>query len=233
MCRATKLNVSVIRTPQLSINKVDLKQVRPDHDDSETVSCSSTSSRSSCSTRSAKKSVTFHKAVRVYPHIHLNDFEESEMVDTWYSPTDFEEVKLECTLTVKLVAAGKLSKTGNGDGDMWTNMCFRGLEFRTPEGAASRRENKFLGWDSVLDEQETQYSTGHHDAEAIARKYSDVSLSCQQAAHAMALEDARVVLEQDKQEPVDCSKTKTSAKTVTRRRVLNLDYHSRRCCAAA
>ena len=140
---------------------------------------------------SAKKSVTFHGAVRVYPHIHINDFTPFEWSQSWYNDEEITDIKSECTLTVNLVKSGHLSM--NDDDNDSSSLCFRGLEFRTPEGAQRRRENKYMGWDRVLEEQDAQYTNGVFDADVIAQKYNEVSFHCQAKAHAQALDDARVV----------------------------------------
>jgi hypothetical protein len=147
----------------------------------------------------AKKSVTFHGAVRVYPHLHINDFTPFEWSQAWYSDEEISEIKSECTLTVNLVKSGHLSMNDDENDSSssrsrsWSTLCFRGLEFRTPEGAQQRRENKYMAWDRVLEEQDAQYARGAFDSDAIARKYNEVSFHCQAKAHALALDDARVV----------------------------------------
>jgi hypothetical protein len=146
----------------------------------------------------AKKSVTFHGAVRVYPHLHINDITPFEWSQSWYNDEEISEIKSECTLTVNLVKSGHISmndddENNDSSSQSWSTLCFRGLEFRTPEGAQCRRENKYMGWDRVLEEQDAQYARGVFDADAIAQKYNEVSFHCQAQAHAQALEDARVV----------------------------------------
>ncbi len=144
---------------------------------------------SSSLTKSTTRQVTFNEAALVYPHLHIRNFTETETSGSWYSVEELDSIKEECHHSVNLSIHGKLRP------DMVNNWCFRGLEFRTPEGARSRRDNKNLAWNWVLEEQENQYKLGMFDAEEIARKYRKVSVACHEAAHVLALEDAREVAE--------------------------------------
>ena len=136
--------------------------------------------------------VSFCNDVRVYRHIHLNDMEESERIDCWYSQDELKTIKAECNRTVRLVARGAISPYEDfvSSSSSTATSTFRGLEFRTPDGASARRANKENAWDKVLDEQESQYLTGNFDDDAIARIYHEVSKHCQEAAHLLGLTDA-------------------------------------------
>jgi hypothetical protein len=137
----------------------------------------------------SKKAVSFHEAVCVYPCLHYMNFTDRELSDSWYNAQEMEEINAECTSTLQLLSREnvQLSKSNS----FW---CFRGLEFRTPEGAKRRQENKYLAWDTVMSVQETQSMTGEFNDEAIAHTYSQVSAACREAATILALEDARTIL---------------------------------------
>lgn len=146
--------------------------------------------------RKLKASVSFDNAVRAYRHLHLNDMDQAEHEASWYSQEELDNIKRECHYTAKLVARGKLLPH---DDDLTIQSCssptsltFRGLEYRTPDGANLRQVNKETAWDKVLDEQETQYKMGKYldDDESIARVYQEVSRHCHHAAHLMGLADA-------------------------------------------
>jgi hypothetical protein len=92
--------------------------------------------------------------------------------------------------TLQLVAAENIHLNHNNN--FW---CFRGLEYRTPEGAERRQNNKYLAWDAVMSEQETQYMMGEVNDEAIAHMYSQVSAACRKAAIILALEDAKTAFQ--------------------------------------
>jgi hypothetical protein len=135
------------------------------------------------------KRVTFNGAVRVWPYLHKNDLTPGEVAGTWYSELENKKIRAECAYTIELYNEGKIHE----DSIMW---CFRGLEFRTSKGAQSRREAKFLAWDTVLDEQESQFVLGEFDDELIAHRYEAVAAASQDAARAIAMEDAKAAAEQ-------------------------------------
>ncbi|KAG7342973.1 hypothetical protein IV203_020918 [Nitzschia inconspicua] len=137
-----------------------------------------------------KKSVSFHESVLVYPHLHYKDFSNLELSNSWYNEKEIDNIKVECMQTIQMVV-----NEGHHDLDSNNYWCVRGLEYRTPQGARSRRENKFLAWDAVMNEQESQYMMGEFDEEAIARAYSKVTAACQEAAIALALADSKVALQ--------------------------------------
>jgi hypothetical protein len=143
--------------------------------------------------------VSFNKGVRVYHHIHLNDISGDEVMKTWYREEEIAKIVAECSLTINLLGDAS-SASPQAAEDQWPSLCFRGLEFRTQDGAASRRQNKYLGWDIVLDLQESQAITGEYDEESIARAYSDATRHCQDAAHLFGIADAQAVRHQDEEE---------------------------------
>ena len=134
------------------------------------------------------KRVSFHGSVKVWPYLHKNDLSDEERANVWYNESECLSMRAECSHTVQLHKQGKIRK----DCTLW---CFRGLELRTSEGAARRRENKYLAWDTVLNEQETQYVLGDFDAEIIASRYHAITAASRQAALANALQDAEAAAE--------------------------------------
>lgn len=157
--------------------------------------------RGTTKTRTTKRSikVSFNKGVRVYHHIHLNDFSDDEVMNTWFMDEDTARINAECALTVNLlsVLSSPSSRTTLVGGDNQSPLCFRGLEYRTQDGANNRRENKSLGWDTVLHKQECQYRIGEHDDESIARAYREATGHCAVAASLIGLADAQVVRQQE------------------------------------
>jgi hypothetical protein len=193
-----------------------------------------------------KKTVNFYGAVRVYPHLHINDVTAVEWSKAWYNEEEIAEIKAECTLTVNLVKSGHLSSIGD-DCNEWSTLCFRGLEFRTPEGAQRRRENKYMAWDRVLEEQDAQYASGVFDADSIAHKYTAVSFHCQAEAHAQGMDDARAVVSMNRARASPTiqvhnnnivlhqgSKANSPSPTLSQgQRVIPVPVSSRHCSAAA
>ena len=66
---------------------------------------------------------------------------------------------------------------------------FRGLEHKLKEGFRQRRANKFNGLNAVLEEQDQQYAKGITIPEAIAEKYSRISIHASETAFVMAMRD--------------------------------------------
>jgi hypothetical protein len=134
----------------------------------------------------SKKVVSFHNVVCVYPCLHYLNFTEHEHSDSWYNDQEMDEIKAECIHTLQLVSSENINLCKNNN--FW---CLRGLEYRTPEGAKKRLENKYLAWDTVMSEQENQFMMGEFNDEAIARTYAKVSAACREEATVLALEDAK------------------------------------------
>lgn len=84
--------------------------------------------------------------------------------------------------------------------------CPRGLEGKTSEGTAKRKEYKLDSLAAVLDEQSLQWNEDVEDDEAIMECYSVFSIPCAQAAHEAGLADAKTVLGflQDEKPIYDC-----------------------------
>jgi len=67
--------------------------------------------------------------------------------------------------------------------------CFRGLEYRTREGARRRQTNKITAITAVLDEQDRQIYEGIWDPEALADVYRQNSAHCIDSAFLLGLRD--------------------------------------------
>ena len=139
--------------------------------------------------------VSFDGSVRVWPYLHKNDLSAEERANTWYTKFENLNIQEECSRTVQLHYQGKIHK----DSSSW---CFRGLEFRTSEGAALRRNNKYLAWDTVLNLQESQYLLGDFDADIIAHRYQAVCAVSMNSAIANALQDAEAAAEHQRVTPL-------------------------------
>jgi hypothetical protein len=157
------------------------------------------------SKRSAR--VSFNKGVRVYHHIHIRDISDGEAINCWYKGEEIAKIKAECTLTINLLSgvSSASSRTEAPSAYQISSLCFRGLEYRTEDGADNRRTNKNLGWDTVLDEQESQYLlVGERDEESIARVYSEATRHCREEAYLIGLADAQAVRQEEEEENKDC-----------------------------
>mmetsp|Transcript_6503 Transcript_6503/g.11207 ORF Transcript_6503/g.11207 Transcript_6503/m.11207 type:complete len:237 (-) Transcript_6503:80-790(-) len=138
------------------------------------------SSTSTCF-QQPQKSVSFAPQVKVFPIRHINDFTPYEVETIWYRERELKDIKADCLTTARLVFEQRPL-----DED---TQCFRGLEYRTPDGHKKRVANKHSALDAVLDEQERQWDSDQDDAQDIADVYSEISRPCATAAHHAGLED--------------------------------------------
>ena len=134
------------------------------------------------------RTVCFFPGVSVRECLHINNYTDEEVHNTWYKKHDFTRIKASFIYIVQ-----KLSD-GSWEGDT-EHETARGLEYRTREGATKRKVNKLNGLMVVLDEQESQWLQGIHNDEAIAAAYIAVSFKSLEAAHLLAIRDKTEVIE--------------------------------------
>jgi hypothetical protein len=139
------------------------------------------------------KKVSFNKGVRLYHHIHINDITDDEVMNTWYRDEDIRGIVAEVTLTINVLGHSPTRSAQAAEKELcWLSLCLRGLEFRTLTGISTRRQNRYLGWDTVLDLQEAQYNSGCESSdELIAQAYSAATRHCREAAYYIGLSDAQ------------------------------------------
>jgi hypothetical protein len=130
-----------------------------------------------------KKSVSFSESARMKKHIHINNFTQEEVDACWFTEAERSQSRQEIDYTIELMTRG-------GDIDA-SKYCTRGLECRTPHGSATKKQSKVDAWDSVMDEQDRQFSIGIIDIDNLSMVYVQSSWSCQVSAAAMASLDAR------------------------------------------
>ena len=95
--------------------------------------------------------VTFKEFVIIRPTLHISDYADVEVLNTWYSRMEMKRIKREISETIVHVH----SMAYDGDDDHY---CTRGIEvFCFREYALNRKANKLLGLKTVLDEQD------HHE----------------------------------------------------------------------
>lgn len=134
------------------------------------------------------RTVSFFPGVSVRECLHINNYTDAEVQNTWYKKHDFSRIKTSFIYIVQ-----KLSD-GSWEGDT-EHETARGLEYRTREGSTKRKVNKLNGLMVVLDEQESQWLQGTHDDEAIAAAYIAVSSKSLEAVHLLAIRDQKEVME--------------------------------------
>jgi hypothetical protein len=150
-------------------------------------SSSSNSSRNSRQLGSPRK-VNFYPGVSVRECLHINNFTDDEVYNSWYKKQDFQKMKIGMNFILQKISNG--SWTGETE-----NETARGLEYRTREGATKRKVNKLNGLMAVLDEQERQWRGGMDDTEAIASAYIAVSSKSLLEVRLLAAKDETEVKE--------------------------------------
>lgn len=138
----------------------------------------------SFSTRSTRRSVTFEQNVDVREVPHLKELPKEDVLETWYTPEDFDGIKKSIVNTLRLMVAKK---------PVGSDHCTRGLEFRTPEGAKLRKKNKLDALTAVWNEQVAQWKDNKTDEDAISRVYREQTLKCLEVARRFGMSDEKEV----------------------------------------
>jgi hypothetical protein len=113
-----------------------------------------------------RKKVVFSNKSRMKLALHLSDYTPEEIKATWFSKTDFENIKADIRVTLSMPHAGTLDEDTNSIGH-----CCHGLECRTKEATRKRMLNKARTRNAVLDEQARQWGSFEVDSEAIAKVF--------------------------------------------------------------
>ena len=132
-------------------------------------------------------SVSFQENDKIIPHINIELFEDDEFELTWYSKTEIAAFRHDCIETARAIPLCSLLQ------DTAENICLRGLEYRTYEGARLRLRRKLSAWDAVGNEQEFQRESGYVDAISLAETYKLSTVESLRDAHLMALRDESYV----------------------------------------
>lgn len=150
-----------------------------------------------------RRRVRFHKTIYNRRIPHLNDMSERLRESIWIQPEEYHEIRQRCITTVKKMMMGDLTVEDIESEEH----CPRGLEGKTREGAAKRKEFKLDSLAAVLEEQSLQWNEDVEDDEAIMECYSVFSIPCAQAAHETAVEDEQVIQEyiQEEEHFYDCN----------------------------
>lgn len=139
--------------------------------------------------RRSKKSVHFAAQIKVNIIPRVYDYSEEEIKQSWYTANEIGTIKAECAATVRKVVEYKYFDT--------EKECCRGLEYRTPDGARKRIRNKLRALEAVFTRQESLWKFDKTDQEEestiIALAYRKYSVSCQEAAHKLGVEDERYI----------------------------------------
>jgi hypothetical protein len=152
----------------------------------------SSSSLDSSATRVSQRQVRFSlESNQVFPILHINDMDASDIHERWYGEQDGELMKRDIMAVVyKMRNNIKVEETSDEE-------TVRGLECQTWQGESHREENKSMAHDAVLMEQDRQRMVGVPDEELVAQAYYNVSFRCQVAAFKLGLRDEQAVMKKN------------------------------------
>jgi hypothetical protein len=145
---------------------------------------------SDCSTKSQSTAATeqelhvrFSEKIRVRNTISCKDYTPEEVEACWYTSDDNQRIHRQCSKEIRKLNEGSTLKD--------KKYCSRGLEGHTTIGAATKKQNRWLSINAVLDEQMIQWEEDIFDEYVIAEIYCITSASCQVRAKIVGLSDHR------------------------------------------
>ena len=133
----------------------------------------------------SKRRLRFSEKMQVIPTVHINEMSREEISTIWYVDVDYDAMKNKVLSIVKKMQKGSFEES--------SKETRRGIEKRTRQGSFVRKQNKFLGITSVLDEQTRQEKEGVHEPELIAKLYQHACTAAHDEAYAMGLKDQAAV----------------------------------------
>jgi hypothetical protein len=130
------------------------------------------------------KCVSLDDIISTIAVIHINDYTQEEINDTWYQKEEYRDMKKGMKQSIKFMV-----KYGIVDDDL--EFCSRGLE--TGADTEQRRQSKNESFAVVNNEQQLQRIEGSDLSELIAMLYSVYTFPCQQTAYMQGVRDAQDV----------------------------------------
>jgi len=140
-----------------------------------------------------EKSVAFDEVVMVRPVLHLSDYSDQEVANTWLQLSDKQRTKIDVLNTLKL--AKEQASNDNKDNKDSNSVCTRGLEKLSDGGRT--RERRRISIREVLEEQESQRSVFNakasskskepfvYDTTKFRKAYKPHSRAARHVAHAV------------------------------------------------
>eukprot|EP00531_Pseudo-nitzschia_arenysensis_P011498 CAMPEP_0116128036 /NCGR_PEP_ID=MMETSP0329-20121206/7149_1 /TAXON_ID=697910 /ORGANISM="Pseudo-nitzschia arenysensis, Strain B593" /LENGTH=217 /DNA_ID=CAMNT_0003622155 /DNA_START=75 /DNA_END=728 /DNA_ORIENTATION=+ len=153
-----------------------------------------------------KKSVSFLPSVLMYRTLHINDYTDEEIDNTWYNGEEMQTIVDNC---VRIISSIDEENPANN------TQCIRGLEFRAPSGSKRRATHRFCAFDAVLGEQDAQWEYGDNDSNKIRIRYRVYSKPSQAEAFRIGLEDAKQAMAVYREGETCSLLTSTTKKTPT------------------
>jgi hypothetical protein len=161
-----------------------------------------------------KKTVSFHRRVRIQKIRHITEFSQQRVDDTWFTSSEYKNMKVEVLATLGLMLADK---------PLGKDLTSKGLEYRLPAHYERRHQDKHTHLHSVLDEQDQQW-TGHMDD---IQRIADISRMLTAEHRAAARTRGLIVQDIVKSESKTMRKSTKSSKMSSSVRKSSLSHHSR------
>jgi hypothetical protein len=133
------------------------------------------------------KRVHWYHKVQKKRHIQIQDMEDEERQNVWYTETDRKLILAMAKVTVKMI----MKEEECDDVDY----CSRGLEGKTPAGSKRRQKNKMKVRRAVLEEQDIQRDEGILNSDFLGEVSRMCSKDVLQQAHERGLADEDAVRE--------------------------------------
>jgi hypothetical protein len=152
-------------------------------------------------TKTPKKSVDFHRRVRIRKIPMIDEMPESMLQELFYSRSELLQVRT--ALREKIQHYTDHTDIVEDEEDEYDDggvFCLRGLEGELPEARMRRRLLKAIARKTVIVEQQTQRTEGYHDPMALSLMYQKESFPAVEAAVLIAAKDefeARMIQNED------------------------------------
>ena len=147
-----------------------------------------------------KKSVSFFPHVMLHEMPHFKTLTSKEREALWYTHEEYQQIKDVCRFTVSTTMKESRSKGAKFlEQDEDEEICFRGLEGLTKEGAEIRKRNREAVWYAVFYEQELQERNSQgiyycYDPRMIGQVSMEATFHSRKAARDVGLKDSQELL---------------------------------------
>jgi hypothetical protein len=152
---------------------------------SEMTAATVSTANSSLSTHDRKLRFSL-EANEVFEIPHVDDMDESEVHETWYTKQDYDTIKNKMISLIKKMMKGDKIEESN-------KHTARGLEFRTRQGAMRRQNNKRAGITAVMSHQMQQTYAGIKDDKPISQAYIRATSHCLDEARELGVQDETAI----------------------------------------
>jgi hypothetical protein len=135
-------------------------------------------------TNQQHRSVSFNTAVVCISALHINNYTDEEIFNTWFTNKEYKEMKREVQLTISMM--DKKATFAEG-----VNFSSRGLEHKTADMIVQKAEHRYFATDAVLEEQDCQREAGICDPDALRMVSTEYSFISHMAAFLIAATDEK------------------------------------------